>query len=167
MGSNKSNGRDAVTSRPSPRTTANVKKGQLPMTHPRVAPKTNFRKGISPKATFVPAKSGADLFRSGAPLSACLTKNQEAEWLAEEAKGIEVYLAEEAKANALAVFEGVAGRTHAQAQQCCGQQVGDFLLRVPGPVRRRGNGEGFAFGHGRRFDGKRYSCYEPKALRVT
>ena len=79
---------------------------------------------------------------------------------------IHALLAGEAKANALAVF-GVARRTRAQAQQCCGQQIGDFLMRVPGSVRRRGNGDGFEFGHGRRSDGKRCSCYEPKALRVT
>ena len=59
-------------------------------------------------------------------------------------------------------------RTRAQAQQCSGQQVGDFLDAGAGAaVRRRGNGDGFEFGHGRRFDGKRCSCYEPKALRVT
>ena len=80
---------------------------------------------------------------------------------------IHALLATEAKANALAVFEGVAFGLRAQAQQRSGQQVGDFLLRVPRPVRRRGNGDGFEFGHGRRFDGKRCSCYEPKALRVT
>ena len=72
---------------------------------------------------------------------------------------IHALLAGEAKANALAVFGDVAGLARAQAQQCCGQQVGDFLLRVPRPVRRRGNGDGFEFGHGKRFDGKRCSCY--------
>ena len=50
---------------------------------------------------------------------------------------IHALLAGEAKANALAGFDGVARRTRAQAQECSGQQVGDFLLRVPGMVRRR------------------------------
>jgi hypothetical protein len=54
---------------------------------------------------------------------------------------IHALLAGEAKANALAVFGGMAGRTRAQAQQRGGQQVGDFLMRVPGSVRRRGNGD--------------------------
>jgi len=80
---------------------------------------------------------------------------------------IHALLAGEAKANALAVFEGVTDRTCAQAQQGCGQQVGDFLLRVPGSVRRRGNGDELEFCHGKRFDGKRCSCYEPMTLRVT
>ena len=80
---------------------------------------------------------------------------------------IHALLAREAKVNALAVFDGVARRTCAQAQQGCRQQVGDFLLRVPRPVRRRRNGDGLEFCHGKRFDGKRCSCYELKALRVT
>ena len=80
---------------------------------------------------------------------------------------IHALLAGEAKANVLAVFEGVAFGLPAQAQQCCGQQVGDFLLRVPRPVRRRRNGDGLEFCHGKRFDRKRCSCYEPKALGVT
>ena len=71
---------------------------------------------------------------------------------------IHALLAGEAKANALAVFGGVVQWTRAQAQQCGGQQVGDFLMRVPGAVRRWGNGDGFEFCHGRRFDGKRCSC---------
>jgi len=51
--------------------------------------------------------------------------------------GVRIYalLAREAKGNALAVFDGVAGWTRAQAQQCYGQQVGDFLMRVAWPVR--------------------------------
>ena len=80
---------------------------------------------------------------------------------------IHALLAGEAKANALAVFESVAERTRAQAQQCCCKQVGDFLLRVSRPIRRRGEGDGFEFCHGKRLDGKRCPCYEPKALRVT
>ena len=80
---------------------------------------------------------------------------------------IHALVAAEAKANALAVFDGVASGVCAQAQQRSGQQVGDFLMRVPGTVRWRGNGDGFEFGHGRHFDGKRCSCYELKALRVT
>ena len=47
---------------------------------------------------------------------------------------IHALLAGEAKANALAVFESVAERTRAQAQQCCCKQVGDFLLRVSRPI---------------------------------
>jgi hypothetical protein len=31
-------------------------------------------------------------------------------------------------------------------------------MRVPGSVRRRRNGDGFEFCHGRRSDGKRCSC---------
>ena len=61
---------------------------------------------------------------------------------------IHALLAGEAKANALAGFDGVARRTRAQAQECSGQQVGDFLLRVSRPVRRRRNGDGLAFWHG-------------------
>ena len=80
---------------------------------------------------------------------------------------IHALLAGEAKANALAGFDGVARRTRAQAQECSGQQVGDFLLRVSRPVMRWGNGDRLGFCHGKRFDGKRCSCYEPKALRVT
>lgn len=68
------------------------------MTSPRITHKPSGGKGFSPKAAFVAPKSGADLFREGAPLSACLTKNQEAEWLAAEAAEIAAYLAEE-KAN--------------------------------------------------------------------
>jgi hypothetical protein len=71
---------------------------------------------------------------------------------------IHALLAGEAKANALAVFGGVARRTRAQAQQCGGQQVSDFLMCVPRPVRRWANGDGFEFYHGKRFDGKRCSC---------
>ena len=71
---------------------------------------------------------------------------------------IHALLAGEAKANALAVFDGVAGRMRALAQQGCSQQIGDFLLRVPRTIRRWRNGDGFAFGHGKRFDGKRCSC---------
>ena len=48
---------------------------------------------------------------------------------------IHALLAGEAKANALAVFKGVAGRTCAQAQQGSAQQVSDFLMRVPRAVR--------------------------------
>jgi hypothetical protein len=70
---------------------------------------------------------------------------------------IHALLAGKAKANALAVFDGVARRTRAQAQQRSGQQVGDFLMRVSGTVRRRENGDGFEFCHGKRSDGKRCS----------
>ncbi len=49
---------------------------------------------------------------------------------------IHALLAGEAKANALAVFGDVAGRTRAQAQQGCSEQVGDFLMRVSRTVRR-------------------------------
>jgi hypothetical protein len=80
---------------------------------------------------------------------------------------IHALLTAETKANALAVFDGVAGQTRAQAQQRSGQQIGDFLLRVPKTIRRQENGDGFEFGHDRRFDGKHCSCYEPKALRIT
>jgi hypothetical protein len=71
---------------------------------------------------------------------------------------IHALLAGEAKANALAVFGGVAGRSRAQAQQRGGQQIGNFLMRVPWTVRRWANGDGFEFCHGKRFDGKRCSC---------
>jgi len=70
---------------------------------------------------------------------------------------IHALLAAEAKANSLAVWIGV-DSAHTQSQQACGQQVGDFLLRVSGPIRRWGNGDGFEFCHGKRFDGKRCSC---------
>jgi len=43
---------------------------------------------------------------------------------------IHALLASKAKANALAVFGGVARRARAEAQDCGGQQVGDFLMRV-------------------------------------
>lgn len=67
------------------------------MSHPRVAQQGSGRKGIYTKATFVPAKSGRDLFAEGAPLSACLTNAQASEWKAAEAEAINAYLAEEAK----------------------------------------------------------------------
>jgi hypothetical protein len=72
--------------------------------------------------------------------------------------GIDALLAGKAKANALAVLEGVGQRARAQAQQRSSQEVSDFLMRVPGTVRRWGDREGFEFGHGRHFDGKRCSC---------
>lgn len=71
---------------------------------------------------------------------------------------IHALVAGEAKANALAVFESVAFGLCAQAQQCSGQQVGDFLLRMAWPVAWGENGYWFAFLHGWRFNGKRCSC---------
>jgi len=49
---------------------------------------------------------------------------------------IHALVAGEAKANALAVFDGVAFGLPAQAQQGCSEQVGDFLMRVSRTVRR-------------------------------
>jgi hypothetical protein len=46
----------------------------------------------------------------------------------------------------------------AQAQECGGQQINDLLVRVPGPVGSRKEGDGFEFVHGKRSDGKRLSC---------
>ena len=71
---------------------------------------------------------------------------------------IHALLAGEAKANALAVFGGVAGWSRAQAQQRSRQQVGDFLMRVAWAVSWWENAKWFAFRHGRRSDGKRCSC---------
>lgn len=69
------------------------------MTSPRVAHNGHGNKGTYSR--FIPAtpkaKSGADLFNEGAPLSACENRNQVNEWLAAEAAGIESYLAEEAE----------------------------------------------------------------------
>lgn len=69
------------------------------MTHPRLAQNGHGNKGTYSR--FIPAtpkaKSGADLFNEGAPLSACLTDNQVSEWKAAESAAIEAYLAEEAE----------------------------------------------------------------------
>jgi hypothetical protein len=46
----------------------------------------------------------------------------------------------------------------AQPQECDGQQINDFLVRVPGPVGSRKEGDGFEFVHGKRSYGKRLSC---------
>lgn len=64
------------------------------MTSSRVSHKPSGDKGIYSR--FIPAKTGAELFREGAPLSACETKNQVNEWLAAESAAIGAYLAEEA-----------------------------------------------------------------------
>jgi hypothetical protein len=66
------------------------------MSQSRVTHQSSGRKGFYSASAFVPAKSGRDLFNEGAPLSACLTKNQADEWKAAEAEAIEGYLAEEA-----------------------------------------------------------------------
>ena len=70
------------------------------MTHPRLAQNGHGNKGtysrFIPAVPAAKAKSGADLFNEGAPLSACETKNQVDEWLAAEAAEIAAYLAEEA-----------------------------------------------------------------------
>jgi len=67
------------------------------MSRSRLAHQGSGSKGILSRATFVPAKSGRDLFAEGAPLSACLTNAQASEWKAAEAESINAYLAEEAK----------------------------------------------------------------------
>jgi hypothetical protein len=53
------------------------------------------------------------------------------------------------------VLRALAG---AQPQDASGQQINDFLVRVPWAVSSRREGDGFEFVHGKRSYGKRLSC---------
>jgi hypothetical protein len=71
---------------------------------------------------------------------------------------IHALLADEAKVNLLSGAEGRDCATSAQPQKAQGQQIDDFLVRVPGAAGGRNGGGGFGLVHGKRFDEKRSSC---------
>jgi hypothetical protein len=71
---------------------------------------------------------------------------------------IHALLADEAKANFVSVAGGRGIAPSAQPQKAGGQQVNDFLVRVPWLVGGGKDGGGFEFVHGKRSDGKRLSC---------
>jgi hypothetical protein len=62
---------------------------------------------------------------------------------------IDALLATKAKSNWLSIGNGIGCGQRAQAQQRAGQQVDDFLLRVPGLVGRRWYEEGLDIVHGK------------------
>jgi len=71
---------------------------------------------------------------------------------------IHALLAEEAKAN---LVTGVGKREFAagaKPQKACGEEINDFLVRVPWLIGDRNSGDGFGLVHGQRFVGKRLSC---------
>jgi hypothetical protein len=76
-------------------------------------------------------------------------------------------VADEAKANFVSAASGRGIAPSAQPQKACGQQINDFLVRVPWLVGGGKGGDGFEFVHGERSDGKRLSCQESRGLRVT
>ena len=53
---------------------------------------TPQKQTVSPR--FVPPKSGRELYREGKPITACVTPNQEAEWLDAWNAGFLAYTAE-------------------------------------------------------------------------
>jgi hypothetical protein len=71
---------------------------------------------------------------------------------------IHALLADEAKANFVSAASGRRVAPTAQPQKACGQQINDFLVRVPRLVGGGKGGDEFEFVHGKRSDGKRLSC---------
>ena len=55
-------------------------------------PQSTQKPIVSPR--FVPPKSGRELYREGKPITACVTPNQEAEWLDAWNAGFLAYTAE-------------------------------------------------------------------------
>jgi hypothetical protein len=71
---------------------------------------------------------------------------------------IHALLADKAKAN---FVSGVGKREFAagaKPQKACGEEINDFLVRVPWLIGGRRKGERFEFVHGKRSYGKRLSC---------